>query len=88
MRLNAESSSRPLTPSPLCEGGGGVAKRTSVISQSYKAYLRYVFRVEGNFSSPASPKRRGGGTGAGWYIRSLTAKGIKDEGERLISFCL
>ena len=26
--LEAVSSSRPLTPSPLCEGGGGVAKRT------------------------------------------------------------
>ena len=26
LRLNAESSSRPLTPSPLKEGGGGVAK--------------------------------------------------------------
>ncbi len=24
MRLEAESSSRPLTPSPLYEGGGGV----------------------------------------------------------------
>ena len=24
MRLDAESSSRPLTPSPLKEGGGGV----------------------------------------------------------------
>ena len=58
MRLNAESSSRPLTPSPLCEGGGGVAKRTSVISQSYKAYLRYVFRVEGNSAPP--PLLKGG----------------------------
>ena len=59
MRLYAESSSRPLTLDvhwtslhPLCEGGGGVAKRTSVISQSYKAYLRYVFRVEGNLAPP------------------------------------
>ena len=59
MRLNAESSSRPLTPSPLSKREAGECK----------AYLCYVFRVEGNFSSPASPKRRGGGTGAGWYIR-------------------
>ena len=28
LRLSAESSSRPLTPSPLCEGGGGVWLRT------------------------------------------------------------
>ena len=35
-----------------------------------------TFRVEGNFSSPASPERRGGGTGAGWYVRHPAAKGI------------
>ena len=35
--------------------------------------------VEGNFSSPASPERRGGGTGAGWYIRHIAAKGIKEK---------
>ena len=32
MRLNAEYSSRPRTPSPLCEGGGGVAKHTKTFS--------------------------------------------------------
>ena len=31
MRLEAESSSRPLTPSPLYEGGGGVAKHTKAV---------------------------------------------------------
>ena len=46
MRLNAESSSRPLTPSPLCEGGGEwqsvpllylrVTKRTSVMFSESK----------------------------------------------------
>ena len=30
-RLNAESSSRPLTPSPLFEGGGGAATHTTII---------------------------------------------------------
>ena len=35
--------------------------------------------VEGNSSSPASPERRGGGTGAGWYIRHIAAKGIKEK---------
>ena len=35
MRLDAESSSRPLTPSPLEEGGGGVAKHTSIVLHSY-----------------------------------------------------
>ena len=32
------------------------------------------FRDEGNFSSPASPERRGGGTGAGRYARHQAAK--------------
>ena len=31
LRLNAESSSRPLTPSPLFEGGGGAAQHTIII---------------------------------------------------------
>ena len=35
LRLKAESTSRPLTPSPLKEGGGGVAKHTSIVLQSY-----------------------------------------------------
>ena len=37
MRLNAESSSRPLTPSPLREGGGGVAKHTKVVCSKLSA---------------------------------------------------
>ena len=41
------------------------------------------FRVEGNFSSPASPERRGGGKGAGRYARHPAAKGIKDGEKRL-----
>ena len=73
MRLNAESSSRPLTPSPLCEGGGGVAKRTSVISQSYKAYLRYVFRVEGNLAPPPLLKE-GRGYGGGMVHSAYSRK--------------
>ena len=43
------------------------------------------FRDEGNFSSPASPERRGEamsnghrGTGAGWYTRHPAAIGIKE----------
>ena len=39
MRLYAESSSRPLTPSPLREGGGGAAKRTSVMFSETKVIL-------------------------------------------------
>ena len=36
------------------------------------------FRDEGSFNSPASPVRRGGGKGAGRYIRYPAAKGDKD----------
>ena len=50
------------------------------------------FRVEGSFSSPASPKRRGEamsgghrGTGAGWYVRHQAAKELKDK--RLMIYC-
>ena len=32
-----------------------------------------LFIDEGNFSSPASPERRGGGTGAGRYVRHSAA---------------
>ena len=46
-----------IASSPL-RGRRGSAKRTSVISQSYKAYLRYVFRVEGNSAPP--PLLKGG----------------------------
>ena len=36
------------------------------------------FRVEGSFNSPASPGRRGGGKGAGWYVRLTAAKELKE----------
>ena len=40
VRLNAESSSRPLTPSPLYEGGGGVAKHTKAVCFKLSAAMR------------------------------------------------
>ncbi|MGM9825097.1 MAG: NAD-dependent DNA ligase LigA [Paludibacteraceae bacterium] len=40
----------------------------------YELTINMPFRVEGNFSSPASPKRRGGGTGAGRYTRHPAEK--------------
>ena len=33
----------------------------------------FSVRVKGCFNSPASPERRGGGTGAGWYTRLQAA---------------
>ena len=39
LRLDADSFSRPLTPSPLREGGGGAAKRTSVMFSETKVIL-------------------------------------------------
>ena len=45
------------------------------------------FRDEGSFNSSASLERRGGGTGAGRYVRHTAAKEnkglrIKDEGKK------
>ena len=36
VRLVAESSSRPRTPSPLCEGGGGVRLRTLMFVRLFR----------------------------------------------------
>ena len=47
---------------------------------TYRLHLPLLFRVEGNFNSPASPVRSGGGTGAGWYTRLTAAKAIEDIG--------
>ena len=41
VRLNAESSSRPLTPSPLFEGGGGAAKHTQAVCSKLSAAMRW-----------------------------------------------
>ena len=63
------------TPPPLLKGGEGAGG-----GKVHSAYSRKSFTVEGNFSSPASPrlsrpvgKRRGGGKGAGRYIRHTAA---------------
>ena len=48
MRLNAESSSRPLTPSPpLFEGGGGVAKRTKAVCSKLSALTSWGVLING-----------------------------------------
>ena len=44
-----------------------------IVSESIKGGA-----VEGNSNSPASPERRGGGTGAGRYIGQQPQREIKD----------
>ena len=70
LRLDAECTFPPPDPLPPLRGrrGSGYASPC-------------IFRVEGNFSSPASPARRGEamsgghrGKGAGWYTRLQAAK--------------
>ena len=63
LRLDAECTIPPPYPLPPLRGRRG---------SGYASPLH--FRVEGNFSSPASPTRRGGGKGAGWYTRLQAAK--------------
>ena len=61
MRLNAESSSRPLTLDvhwtslhPLCEGGGRVAKRTKAVCSKLFALTSWGVLING-----AAPDKSG-----------------------------
>ena len=45
-------------------------------------YTSYLTRSPTNaLNSPASPERRGGGKGAGWYTRHSAAKGDKGDAQ-------
>ena len=59
LRLGAESSSRPLTPSPPSKREAGELKLVSSLRGALA--LDILLLVEGIFYSPASPERRGGG---------------------------
>ncbi|MDY2943941.1 MAG: hypothetical protein SOT07_09675, partial [Paludibacteraceae bacterium] len=47
-------------------------------NEGNKFFILYPKTDKGNFNSPASPERRGGGQGAGRYNRLQAAKGMKD----------
>ena len=85
LRLNAESSSRPRTPSPPQRGRRGSCKAYLHYVSELQPHLHYVSESKVALAPP--PLLKGGeGAGGGMVHSATAAKRIKDKRKRLITF--